>query len=37
MEEGNSLLIFLPLAHVLARAIAITALTARVTLGHTPM
>ncbi|QWF77536.1 Long-chain-fatty-acid--CoA ligase FadD15 [Amycolatopsis sp. CA-230715] len=36
MEEGNSLLIFLPLAHVLARAIAITALTARVTLGHTP-
>ncbi|GAA1965812.1 AMP-dependent synthetase/ligase [Amycolatopsis minnesotensis] len=36
MEEGNSLLVFLPLAHVLARAIAITALTARVTLGHTP-
>ncbi|WP_158882643.1 AMP-dependent synthetase/ligase [Amycolatopsis anabasis] len=35
MEQGNSLLVFLPLAHVLARAIAITALTARVTLGHT--
>ncbi|WP_216216361.1 AMP-dependent synthetase/ligase [Amycolatopsis aidingensis] len=35
MEQGNSLLIFLPLAHILARAIAITALTARVTLGHT--
>jgi long-chain acyl-CoA synthetase len=36
MEQGNSLLVFLPLAHVLARAIAVTALTARVTLGHTP-
>jgi len=36
MEQGNSLLIFLPLAHVLARAIAVTALSARVTLGHTP-
>jgi long-chain acyl-CoA synthetase len=36
MEQGNSLLVFLPLAHILARAIAITALTARVTLGHTP-
>ena len=36
MEQGNSLLCFLPLAHILARAIAITALTARVTLGHTP-
>lgn len=36
MEQGNSLLVFLPLAHVLARAIAITALSARVTLGHTP-
>ncbi|MFD2418798.1 AMP-dependent synthetase/ligase [Amycolatopsis pigmentata] len=35
MEQGNSLLCFLPLAHVLARAIALTALTARVTLGHT--
>nr|WP_202506800.1 long-chain fatty acid--CoA ligase [Amycolatopsis rubida] len=36
MEQGNSLLCFLPLAHILARAIAVTALTARVTLGHTP-
>ncbi|ROS43069.1 AMP-dependent synthetase/ligase [Amycolatopsis thermoflava] len=36
MEQGNSLLCFLPLAHVLARAIAVTAVTARVTLGHTP-
>ena len=36
MEQGNSLLLFLPLAHVLARAIALTAVTARVTLGHTP-
>jgi long-chain acyl-CoA synthetase len=36
MEQGNSLLVFLPLAHVLARAIALTALSARVTLGHTP-
>ena len=36
MEPGNSLLAFLPLAHILARAIAITALSARVTLGHTP-
>ncbi|SFQ07272.1 long-chain acyl-CoA synthetase [Amycolatopsis arida] len=34
MEQGNSLLVFLPLAHILARAIAVTALTARVTLGH---
>ncbi|WP_410620260.1 AMP-dependent synthetase/ligase [Amycolatopsis sp. cmx-8-4] len=36
MEQGNSLLVFLPLAHVLARAISVTALSARVTLGHTP-
>ena len=36
MEQGNSLLCFLPLAHILARAIAVTAITARVTLGHTP-
>ncbi|GAB3006395.1 long-chain fatty acid--CoA ligase [Amycolatopsis acidiphila] len=36
MEQGNSLLCFLPLAHVLARAIAVTAIAARVTLGHTP-
>ena len=36
MEQGNSLLLFLPLAHVLARAIALTAIAARVTQGHTP-
>jgi len=36
MEQGNSLLCFLPLAHVLARAIALTAVATRVTLGHTP-
>lgn len=36
MEQSNSLLCFLPLAHILARAIAVTAITARVTLGHTP-
>jgi long-chain acyl-CoA synthetase len=35
MEQGNSMLCFLPLAHVLSRAIALTAVTARVTLGHT--
>ncbi|MGC7100476.1 AMP-dependent synthetase/ligase [Amycolatopsis lurida] len=35
MEQGNSLLVFLPLAHVLARALALTGVTARVTLGHT--
>ncbi|MGW4488092.1 AMP-dependent synthetase/ligase [Amycolatopsis sp. NPDC004368] len=35
MEQGNSLLCFLPLAHILARALAVTALSARVTLGHT--
>lgn len=35
MEAGNSLLLFLPLAHILARAIALTAFTSRVTLGHT--
>lgn len=36
MEQGSSLLTFLPLAHVLARAIALTAVAGRVTLGHTP-
>lgn len=36
LQEGNSLLVFLPLAHVLARAIALMAVYARVTLGHTP-
>ncbi|GAA1224667.1 long-chain fatty acid--CoA ligase [Prauserella halophila] len=35
MESGNSLLLFLPLAHILARAIAVTAFSSRVTLGHT--
>src|SRR5690606_29683543 len=35
MESGNSLLLFLPLAHILARAIALTAFASRVTLGHT--
>ncbi|SFB46575.1 long-chain acyl-CoA synthetase [Amycolatopsis marina] len=35
MSQGNSLLAFLPLAHILARAIVMTAFTARVTLGHT--
>ncbi|MCU1680687.1 MAG: long-chain fatty acid--CoA ligase [Amycolatopsis sp.] len=35
MEQGNSMLVFLPLAHVLARAIAVTAFSSRVTLGHT--
>ncbi|GAA3877036.1 long-chain fatty acid--CoA ligase [Saccharothrix violaceirubra] len=36
MRAGNALLLFLPLAHILARAIALTAFSARVTLGHTP-
>ncbi|PXY28038.1 AMP-dependent synthetase/ligase [Prauserella muralis] len=35
MGAGNSLLVFLPLAHILARAIALTAFTSRATLGHT--
>ncbi len=35
MQPGNSLLVFLPLAHVLARALALTGIYARVTLGHT--
>ncbi|MEU6644817.1 AMP-dependent synthetase/ligase [Saccharomonospora sp. NPDC046836] len=35
MAKGNSLLVFLPLAHILARAIALTAFTSRATLGHT--
>jgi long-chain acyl-CoA synthetase len=35
MQQGNSVLMFLPLAHVLARAIAITGVYARLTLGHT--
>ncbi|MGH3451168.1 MAG: AMP-dependent synthetase/ligase, partial [Haloechinothrix sp.] len=36
LEEGNSLLVFLPLAHILARAISLMAVYTRVTLGHTP-
>lgn len=35
MQAGNSMLMFLPMAHVLARAIAITSVYARITLGHT--
>ncbi|RCW44051.1 long-chain acyl-CoA synthetase [Halopolyspora algeriensis] len=35
MQPGKSMLMFLPMAHVLARAIAITCVYARVTLGHT--
>ncbi|SNR35757.1 long-chain acyl-CoA synthetase [Haloechinothrix alba] len=36
LREGNSLLVFLPLAHVFARAISLMAVHGRVTLGHTP-
>ncbi|MEU5692638.1 long-chain fatty acid--CoA ligase [Actinosynnema sp. NPDC020468] len=36
MQAGNSLLVFLPLAHILARAIALCGFYARVTLGHSP-
>ncbi|HEY8374055.1 MAG TPA: long-chain fatty acid--CoA ligase [Pseudonocardiaceae bacterium] len=36
MQEGQSLLMFLPLAHVLARAITLCCVYARVTVGHTP-
>jgi long-chain acyl-CoA synthetase len=36
MEPGNSLLIFLPLAHVLARALSLSCLHSRITMGHTP-
>lgn len=35
MQPGNSMLMFLPMAHVLARAIAITNVYGRITLGHT--
>jgi long-chain acyl-CoA synthetase len=35
LQPGNSLLLFLPLAHVLARAIALTCVYARLTIGHT--
>jgi long-chain acyl-CoA synthetase len=36
MQQGNSLLLFLPLAHVLARIIQCCCVYARITLGHTP-
>ncbi len=36
LQPGNSLLVFLPLAHILARALALTCIYARLTLGHTP-
>jgi long-chain acyl-CoA synthetase len=36
MQPGNSLLLFLPLAHVLARSLALTCIYSRLTLGHTP-
>jgi long-chain acyl-CoA synthetase len=35
LQPGNSLLLFLPLAHVLARAIALSCVYARLTIGHT--
>jgi long-chain acyl-CoA synthetase len=35
MQPGSSLLLFLPLAHVLARALALTCVYARLTVGHT--
>ena len=36
LVAGNSILMFLPMAHVLARAITVCAVYARTTLGHTP-
>ncbi|GGM61445.1 long-chain acyl-CoA synthetase [Longimycelium tulufanense] len=36
IQPGSSLLIFLPLAHVLARAVTICAVYARATVGHAP-
>ncbi|MGH3992608.1 MAG: AMP-dependent synthetase/ligase, partial [Pseudonocardiaceae bacterium] len=36
MQAGNSVLLFLPLAHVFARIIQCCSVYARVTLGHTP-
>ncbi|AUS77915.1 long-chain fatty acid--CoA ligase [Actinoalloteichus sp. AHMU CJ021] len=36
LRPGNSLLMFLPLAHVLARATSIAAIHSRTTLGHSP-
>jgi long-chain acyl-CoA synthetase len=35
LRPGNSLLLFLPLAHVLARALALTCVYARLAIGHT--
>src|SRR5690606_4445146 len=35
LRDGNSMLMFLPMAHVLARAIAVCCVYSRVTLGHT--
>lgn len=35
MQPGNSMLMFLPMAHVLARAIAVCCVYSRITLGHT--
>jgi long-chain acyl-CoA synthetase len=36
MQPGNSVLLFLPLAHVLARIIQVCCVYARITLGHSP-
>ncbi|MGH3906353.1 MAG: AMP-dependent synthetase/ligase [Pseudonocardiaceae bacterium] len=36
MQPGNSVLLFLPLAHVFARIIQCCSVYARITLGHTP-
>lgn len=36
LRPGNSMLVFLPMAHVFARAIAISCVYARTTLGHLP-
>lgn len=36
LKSGNSMLVFLPLAHVFARAISICCVYARTTLGHLP-
>ncbi|TCP55112.1 long-chain acyl-CoA synthetase [Tamaricihabitans halophyticus] len=35
-QPGKSMLLFLPLAHVLARALAVTCVYGRLTAGHTP-
>ncbi|ONI79221.1 long-chain fatty acid--CoA ligase [Actinosynnema sp. ALI-1.44] len=36
LKSGNSMLVFLPLAHIFARAISICCVYARTTLGHLP-